>query len=170
MKAHVNELLLYSRLPFHFWTEVNGGQWPFDNPGCSVLSLCAAKLSQQVITVPEAVIESVEQCRQFTTDTASVMKVMQWIEAQSEALLVKANSLPQSSTVFKEASSAVNHIASLRGMLAILFGGVSPVEALDVTQELTVMFLQAMIDVKEDIERLQAAVINAGEPSPPSKA
>jgi hypothetical protein len=170
MKAQVNELLLYSRLPFHYWTALKGGRWPFDNPGCSVVSLCAAHLNQHVITVPDEVIEAVDECREFTTSAATVIQLMGWIEAQSERLLTKASSLPQSKDVFAEANSALNHVASLKNMLSIIFGGVEPPEKLDVTQEITVMVLQALIDVKLDIERLEAAVINASTPSTPTKA
>lgn len=170
MKAQINELLLYARLPFHFWTSLRGGSWPFDNPGCSVMSLCAAHLNQHVITVPDAVIASVDECREFTTNAAVVMELMSWIEQQSERLLSKANGLPQSTAVFTEATNAVNRVGSLRNMIAIIFGGVTPPEKLDVTQEITIMFLQALIDVKLDIERLEAAVINASTPSAPSKS
>lgn len=170
MKAHVNELLLYSRLPFHFWTELNGGRWPFDNPGCSVLSLCAHKLSQQMITVPDEMLSSLEECRAFTMNATTVFAIMQWIEATSEALVVKASALSERKAVFQELTHLLGSIKSLRTMISTIFSGVTPPEKLDLEQEITLMFLQSLIDVKADIEQLGAAVINASTPSPPAKA
>jgi hypothetical protein len=170
MKAHVNELLLYARLPFHFWTELKGGRWPFDNPGCSVMSLCAHKLNQQMITVPPEVAASLEECREFTTDAANVSHVMQWVESTSEALVVKANSLNDRRAVFHELTHLLGSIKNLRSLLSTIFSGVNPPAKLDLEQELTLMFLQSLIDVKADMEQLGAAVINASTPTSPAKA
>lgn len=171
MKAHVNELLLYSRLPFHFWTELKGGRWPFDNPGCSVLSLCSHKLNQQMITVPDPVALALDECREFTTSPAIVSEIMRWVEAQTAALVSKANELEKSNVVFKELTSLMGSVNNLRGLLAVIFSGVQPIERLDVAQEITLMFMQSLIDVKGHLERLGAAVINAGgSPPEPEKA
>lgn len=124
MKAHVNELLLYSRLPFHFWTELNGGRWPFDNPGCSVLSLCAHKLNQQMITVPDEMLSSLEECRVFTMNATTVFAIMQWIEATSEALVVKASALSERKAVFQELTHLLGSIKNLRTMVSTIFSGV----------------------------------------------
>lgn len=168
MKAHVNELLLYSRLPFHFWTELKGGRWPFDNPGCSVLSLCSLKLSQQMITVPDGVIASLEECREFTTAAANIFEIMKWVETTSEALVVKASELTERATVFQELTHLLSSIKNLRTMVNAIFSGVTPPEKLDLTQEITLMFLQSLIDIKTDIEQLGAAIINA-RPVTPTK-
>lgn len=170
MKVHVNELLLYSRLPFHFWTELNGGRWPFDNPGCSVLSLCAHKLSHQTIVVPDEMVASLEDCRAFTTQATVVFAIMQWVETASEALVVKASALQDQKTVFQELTHLLGSIKNLRTMISTIFSGVTPPEKLDLTQEITLMFLQSLIDVKADIEQLGAAVINASTPPRPTKA
>lgn len=168
MKAHVNELLLYSRLPFHFWSEVRGGRWPFDNPGCSVLSLCAARLNQQVITVPDEVASCINDCKVFTT--TGIFDVMKWVEVTTEDLVNKASALAQSKVVFQELTQLLSSITNLRGMFAMSFGGVTPPTSLDMTQDLTIMLLQCLIDVKSDIERLNAAIINATTAPSPTKA
>lgn len=171
MKAHVNELLLYSRLPFHFWTELNGGRWPFDNPGCSVLSLCSHKLNQQLITVPDKVAEALEECREFSTSPVVISQIMQWIETSTAALVEKANELEKTATVFKELTGLVSNISNIRSMLSAITAGVTPISKLDLTQELTLLFMQSLIDVKDGLERLGAAVINAGSAPPgPEKA
>lgn len=168
MKAHVNELLFYSRLPFHFWSEVKGGQWPFDNPGCSVLSLCASKLSQQVITVPDEVISCIDDCKHFTI--TGIFDVMKWVEVTTEELVNKASALAQSKAVFQELTQLLSGITNLRNMFAMSFSGVTPPTALDVSQDLNIMLLQSLIDVKSDIERLHAAIINATSAPSPTKA
>lgn len=171
MKAHVNELLLYSRLPFHFWTELNGGRWPFDNPGCSVLSLCSHKLNQQLITVPDQVAAALEECREFSTSPDVISKIIEWIEVSTAALVGKANELEKTATVFKELTGLMSNIGSIRSMMSVIFSGVTPVARLDLTQELTLMFMQSLIDVKDGLERLGAAVINANsQPTGPEKA
>lgn len=170
MKAHVNELLLYSRLPFHFWTELKGGRWPFDNPGCSVLSLCAHRLNQQMITVPDAVVSSLEECREFTTTAVNIFEIMKWVEFTSEALVTKSSELQDRTAVFQELTHLLGSIKNLRTMVSTIFSGVTPPEKLDLEQEITLMFLQSLIDIKADIEQLGAAVINASTPPPPAKA
>ena len=170
MKAHVNELLLYARLPFHFWTELRGGRWPFDNPGCSVLSLCAHKLNQQMITVPDEMAVSLEECREFTTNAKNVLEVMQWVEKTSETLVVKASSLKKRQAVFRELTHLLGSVTNLRTMISTIFSGVTPPDRLDLEQEISLMFLQSLIDVKANMELLGAAVINASTPPPPAKA
>lgn len=170
MKAPVNELLLYCRLPYFFWTEVNGGRTPWDNPGHSVISLCAAKLNQQVIEVPAEGVASVDECKQFTTSLEGISSVIQWIDSSSARLIAKANELNSSSKVVSELTALVNHIGSARGMFSAIFGGVSPTKHLDPVQEIALLFLQALIDIKTDIEKLEAAIIAASEPSAPTKA
>lgn len=163
MRSQTNELLLYARLPFHYWTETRGGRWPFDNPGCSVMSLCASKLNMHIVTVPPEVQESLAECREFTTDVNAIMAIMHWIDDRAQDLVTKANGLRNSSAVVHELTTLVGNLNNMRAMLAVLIGS-NPPEKLDLEQELSIMFLQSMIDIKVDIENLEAAIIRVSKP------
>lgn len=166
MRARVNELLEYARVPFHFWTEVRGGTWPWDNPGCSLLSLCTFNLNQVTINVPAEMEAAVEECRMFSTDHVAISAILEWVNERSSGLFSKASALQNSGVVVQELTTVMNNLQTLHGMVSLAFGGVTQPKALDPSSAETALLFQCLISLKSDMDDLEAAITRAA----PSKA
>lgn len=151
MKVHVNELLTYARLPFHFYGEVTGEDALADNPGKCLLSLCVFKLNQHVIMLSKPDIEAFAACKAFCTEAESVAQVVAVLgeqvadaEARGGHVLVLEKRLARLKKVFGNGSAVLSRTYPL------------------VMDEEAISLFQALIDTKALLEELQELLPDEG--------
>ena len=163
MKAQVNELLLYARFPFHFYTEVAGGRPLWDNPGKAILSLCAFNLSQNVITLKEADVTAFNECKAFTQHVASTARASDWLQEQVKVLIDRAAGTEAATADVIKLTVAVNHLRSTFDVIDA--GGSLATGLLNPSDSAIIALHQGMIDAKQLVETIEAAL-----PEQPSAA
>jgi len=172
MKATVDQLLSLSRLPFHFWTELNSGRQHYDNPGSSILSFAVTRVSHEIIDVPLELHESMQQCTDFTKKPENIMHVFTWLSATTTKAVQAATNLPDElkAKVFNEINALMADYGSCKHLYETIAGsdGELP-DMFDNTSQLGKMFMQALINTKHAIATLITAT-EAAKLSPKDRA
>jgi len=151
MKTTVDQLFSLSRLPFHFWTELNGGRLHYDNPGSSIMSFAVTKASHEIVDVPIELHESMQQCTDFTKNPQSLMHIFTWLGATTTKIVTEASNLPDplKPKVFAEMNTLMAEFSSTKHLYETIAGsnGELP-EMFDNMSQLGKMFMQAIINTK----------------------
>lgn len=167
MKVTVDQLFSLSRLPFHFWTELNGGRQHYDNPGSSILSFAVTKASNEIVDVPPELHESMQECTDFTKRPDSIMHVFTWLGATTTEAVQKASNLPDhvKPKVFGEMNTLMTEYSSCKHLYETIAGsdGELP-ELFDNTSQLGKMFIQAMINTKHAVNQLMHVLTTLDPP------
>lgn len=168
LKTTVDQLLSLSRLPVHFWTELNGGKPRFGNPGYSLMSYAITRLSNEMIDVPAELQESMQQCTDFTRNPSSINHIFTWISAMTTQAVSAASALPDKlkPQVFGQVNALRNEHNGLVDLYATLAGsdGKLPVQ-FDNTTALGKLFMQSLIDTKRLMNELLEAVSECKNPT-----
>jgi len=93
VKIETNYILLVSRLPIHFWNEMNFVPDYRDNPGLWLLSYVVAKSLQREYTdLPANLSPAFKECEEFTE---KIEDVVQWFDKQVKGLVEASGSVPK---------------------------------------------------------------------------
>jgi hypothetical protein len=152
MKAQVNELLLYARFPFHFYTEVAGGRPLWDNPGKAILSLCAFNLSQNVVNLKEADVTVFNECMAFTQNSENSLAACDWLQEQVKVLIDRAAHTEAATADVVKLTVAVNQLGTAFASL----GAISLAGTLNPGDSSVIAFHQGLIDAKQLVENIEA--------------
>jgi hypothetical protein len=167
----INELLTLSRLPVALWTNIHGGHEVFGNPGKSVLSFCVRYLSMEYMTIPDQIVESIQQCRDFSTKREHIAVILEFLEVKAASLAGDANGLPdlERSRVFHEMAAMVR-LSQETKKLAQSFevNSMMPMR-LDASSQMYPTFIQAILEMCEAMSILEEKIAGLKLP-PPIKA
>lgn len=160
MKATVDQLFSLARLPFHFWTDLNGGRPHYDNPGSSILSYAITKASFEIVDVPIELHESMQQCTDFTKNPQNIMHIFTWLSAGVTKAVQNATNLPDEAKpkVFSQVNTLMAEYGSSKHLYETIAGsnGELP-EQFDNMSQLGKMFAQALINTKLALDLLVQA-------------
>lgn len=100
MKTYqVNYLLAISRLPDRFYAPIyglKGKDVDYKNPGVSLRSFIAAKcLRNEVAHVPDEMIETINECYEFSTNAEILGKIKDSLDAEAQDILMVMAELPR---------------------------------------------------------------------------
>ena len=162
MKVTINHLLSLARLPVHFWTELRGDKEHYGNPGTSLMSYAVHKLSNEIITVPLELYESVNECTAFIKDPKSLSAIYVWINTNATEAATQAVSLPDKAKpkVYNEMQALKSSLDNMNIMYKTVAGsrGGAIGDTFDPDQQVCKLYMQALIDAKNAILDLRYAL------------
>lgn len=168
MRSRINELLTIARLPACLWTPIHGGREHFDNPGSSVMSFCARYLGAEYSDIPDELVESIQQCKDFSTKREHIAVVLEFLEVKASVMAGEVNGLgpDRSKQVFREFSEVVRLNQEVKRLAASFeVNGTMPVK-LDASSQVYPTFSQAIIELKWACDFLEEALNRLKAPPP----